>query len=120
MFGKENLLSNGNPCRTNLALAHDANHVGTLIQMSEIKGLGTCHLFIEGFHSINAASQPLIVIDGVVHDMMYSSTMLHNGYWNNPLANINIDDIAETKVKVESLVFFLLAVGTLISAALVP
>ena len=67
------------------------------ISRTGIPGMGVS-MFIEGFHSINAASQPLIVIDGVVHDMMYSSTMLHNGYWNNPLANINIDDIAEIKV----------------------
>ena len=67
------------------------------ISRSGIPGMGVS-MFVEGFHSINAASQPLIIIDGVIHDMMYNSTMLHNGYWNNPLANINMDDVAEIKV----------------------
>ncbi len=67
------------------------------INRSGIAGMGA-NMFIEGFHSINASSQPLIVIDGVIHDQMYSSTMIHNGYWNNPLANINMDDISEVKV----------------------
>ena len=67
------------------------------ISRTGIPGMGVS-MFVEGFHSINAASQPLIVIDGVIHDMMYNSSMLHNGYWNNPLANINMDDVAEIKV----------------------
>lgn len=64
---------------------------------SGIPGQGVS-MFIEGFHSINASSQPLIVIDGVVSDMMYSSTMLHNGYYNNLLTSLNMDDIEDVKI----------------------
>jgi len=67
------------------------------ISRTGIPGMGNS-MFIEGFHSINASSQPLIVIDGVIHDMMYNSTMMHNGYYTNPLANINMDDIKDIKV----------------------
>jgi len=67
------------------------------ISRSGIPGMGVS-MFIDGFHSINATSQPLIIIDGVIHDMMYKSTMMHNGYYDNPLANINMDDIADIKV----------------------
>ena len=64
---------------------------------SGIPGQGVS-MFIEGFHSINATSQPLVVIDGVVHDQMYSSTMLHNGYYNNLLEALSIDDISDVKI----------------------
>lgn len=64
---------------------------------SGIPGMGVS-MFIEGFHSINASSQPLIVIDGVVHDQMYSSTMLHNGYFNNQLTSLNMNDIADIQI----------------------
>ena len=67
------------------------------ISRSGIPGQGVS-MFIEGFHSINATSQPLIVIDGVIHDQMYSSSMLHNGYYNNLLTTLNMDDVAEVKV----------------------
>ena len=67
------------------------------ISRSGIPGMGV-NLFIEGYHSINASSQPLIVIDGVIHDQMYSSTMMHNGYYNNPLTMLSMDDIADIKV----------------------
>lgn len=67
------------------------------ISRSGIPGQGVS-MFIEGFHSINATSQPLIVIDGVVHDQMYSSTMLHNGYYNDLLTTLNMDDVLEIKV----------------------
>ena len=67
------------------------------ISRSGIPGVGTS-MFIEGYHSINSVSQPLIVIDGVVSDMMYSSGMLHNGYYNNLLSTLSMDDIADVKV----------------------
>ena len=64
---------------------------------SGIIGSGV-NMFIEGFHSINASSQPLVVIDGVIHDQLYSSTMMHNGYFNNQLTSLSMDDIADIKI----------------------
>ncbi len=56
------------------------------------------NMFIDGFHSINASSQPLVVIDGVIHDQLYNSTMMHNGYFNNQLTSLSMDDIADIKI----------------------
>lgn len=55
-------------------------------------------MFIDGLHSINANSQPLIVVDGVVFDMQYGRTMLHQGFYNDILANISPADIEKVTV----------------------
>lgn len=67
------------------------------ISRSGIPGTGV-NMFIEGYHSLNSISQPLVVVDGVVYDMMYDAIMLHNGYFNNLLLGINMDDIEDVKV----------------------
>lgn len=61
------------------------------------EGLGN-NMFIGGFNSLNANAQPLIVIDGVIMDMQYERDMLHDGYFNNLLANINVNDIDKVEV----------------------
>ncbi len=60
-------------------------------------GLGNV-MFINGLNSLNANAQPLVVVDGVIMDMMYDRTMIHDGYFNNLLANININDIESVEV----------------------
>ena len=60
-------------------------------------GLGNV-MFINGINSLNANAQPLVVVDGVIMDMMYDGTMLHDGYFNNLLANINVNDIESVEV----------------------
>ena len=55
-------------------------------------------MLVEGINSLNANAQPLIVIDGVVMDMQYNREMLHDGYYNNMLANINVNDIERVEV----------------------
>ena len=67
------------------------------VTRSGIPGMGNT-LLIEGINSLNATVQPLIVIDDVVMDMQYSREMLHDGYYNNLLANININDIESVQV----------------------
>ena len=64
---------------------------------SAIPGMGVS-MFINGFNSLNANSQPLIVLDGVVLDVMYSREMLHQGYYDNALASISMDDIESVQV----------------------
>ena len=61
------------------------------------EGLGNV-MFINGLNSLNANAQPLVVVDGVIMDMMYDRTMIHDGYFNNLLANININDIESVEV----------------------
>ena len=62
-----------------------------------IPGLGNLML-IQGINSLHANVQPLVVIDGVVFDMQYTRTMLHDGYFNNLLANLNVNDIETVTV----------------------
>ena len=60
-------------------------------------GLG-CMMLVGGINSLQAGAQPLIVIDGVITDMQYDRTMLHDGYFNNLLANVNVNDIERVTV----------------------
>ena len=60
-------------------------------------GLGNALLMV-GINSINSNAQPLIVIDDVIMDMEYNRTTLHEGYFNNMLANINVNDIENVQV----------------------
>ena len=67
------------------------------IQRSALNGMGDV-MFINGYNSLMSNAQPLIIVDGVIFDMCYDSEMLHNGYFNNLLAGINMDDIEDVKV----------------------
>lgn len=60
-------------------------------------GMGNMML-IDGINSLNAGVQPLIVIDGVIMDMQYDRSVLHDGYYNNLFANINVNDIERVTV----------------------
>ena len=67
------------------------------IQRSANPGQGMA-MFINGLNSLNSNAMPLIILDGVVYDMLYDATMLHNGYFNNLLQAINVDDIESVNV----------------------
>jgi len=60
-------------------------------------GIGNT-MFIGGINSLQANAQPLVVIDGVITDMQYDRQMLHDGYYNNILANLNVNDIESVEV----------------------
>lgn len=60
-------------------------------------GIGST-MFIGGLVSLQANAQPLVVIDGVITDMQYDRQMLHEGYYNNILANLNVNDIESVEV----------------------
>ena len=60
-------------------------------------GVGSAML-INGVNSLNINTQPLIVIDGVIMDMGYDNISMHDGYYNNTLANIMVDDIEKVTV----------------------
>ena len=68
-----------------------------IVSRSGMPGIGNTML-IEGVNSLNANTQPLVVIDDVVMDMQYSRDMLHDGYFNNILANLNVNDIESVQV----------------------
>ena len=59
---------------------------------------GGAVMFIRGLNSINADAQPLVIIDGIEQDMQRDRYSLHNGQYNNMLANIAPDDIEKVTV----------------------
>ena len=60
-------------------------------------GYGTA-MFVRGLNSLNANSQPLIVLDGVIQDMQQTRSSLHYGDYNNLLLNINPEDVEQVTV----------------------
>ena len=59
---------------------------------------GGASMFIRGLNSLTADAQPLIVIDGIEQDMQRDRYSLHDGQFNNMLANISPDDIEKVTV----------------------
>ena len=59
---------------------------------------GGASMFIRGLNSITSDAQPLIVVDGVEMDMQRNRYSLHDGQFNNMLANISPDDIEKVTV----------------------
>lgn len=55
-------------------------------------------MFIRGLHSINMTSQPLFVVDGQIWQSQENMSSLHEGYFNNPLALLSVDDIESIQV----------------------
>ena len=60
-------------------------------------GLGNVMTML-GINSLNSNAQPLVVVDDVIMDMEYNRTTLHDGYFNNMLANLNVNDIESVQV----------------------
>ena len=59
---------------------------------------GGAAMFIRGLNSITADAQPLVVVDGIELDMQRDRAVLHDGQFNNLLANIAPDDIEKVTV----------------------
>ena len=55
-------------------------------------------MFVRGINSLNAKTQPLVVVDGLIWDMQESSSYLHTGIFNNILSAIDVEDIDEVKI----------------------
>ncbi len=55
-------------------------------------------MFIRGINSINASSQPLVILDGVELDMQRNRTSLHTGDIFNMLSTITPEDIDKVTV----------------------
>ena len=53
---------------------------------------------IDGINSLNINTQPLIVLDGVMLDMGYEHVAMHDGFYNNLLANIPVEDIESVQI----------------------
>lgn len=55
-------------------------------------------MFINGFNSLNATAQPLVVVDGVIWDMQYDRTAIHAGFINNVFASLDPEDVESVRV----------------------
>jgi len=55
-------------------------------------------MLIRGVNSLNANTQPLIVLDGVIFDNQYDKESIHLGNILNPLSNIDVSDIQSLSV----------------------
>lgn len=60
-------------------------------------GLGTS-LFIRGLNSVNMYAQPLFVVDGVIWNNYSDMQSVHDGFYNNPLDDIDLSDIESVSV----------------------
>ena len=66
-------------------------------QRSGAPGVGSV-MFVQGLNSLNVNAQPTVVIDGVIIDQQYGRTLLHDGFYNDILSSINVNDIERVTV----------------------
>lgn len=76
-----------------LSLGADAR----TINRSGTAGMGAA-IFLRGLNSLNANAQPLYVVDGVPRDMLRDVESVHQGFYSNPLLNIELSDIESITV----------------------
>ena len=80
--------------------AEIANNLGAdirTITRSGTPGIGAA-MFIRGVNSLNANTQPLVVVDGVIMDLQENTGAIHLGAYNNILSAIDINDIDNVRV----------------------
>jgi TonB-linked SusC/RagA family outer membrane protein len=75
---------------------------GRVAGLNAIRRSGTpdigADLFLRGFSSLNATNKPLIIVDGMIFDDAHYGSSLIGGHFNNPLANIDFNDIENITV----------------------
>ena len=54
-------------------------------------------MFVNGLNSLNANAQPLVVVDGVIWDMQYDRSALHEGFVNNIFNILDTEDIENVR-----------------------
>lgn len=67
------------------------------ITRSGTVGLGGL-MMMQGINTLNTSAQPLIVLNGVVQDLQDSYAAMHDGFFNNTLAAIDVNDIEKITV----------------------
>jgi len=67
------------------------------IQQSGMPGSRT-YMNIRGISSLYGRSEPLLFVDGMIHDYSYASTSLMEGFLLNPLEIVDVDDISDISV----------------------
>ena len=64
---------------------------------SAVGGEGA-NLFIRGYNSLNVNVQPLIVVDGTIWDTSTLVESVHDGFYENPLAFVDVNDIESVQI----------------------
>ncbi len=67
------------------------------ISRSGNSGMGSS-LFIRGLNSVNMNAQPLFIIDGVIWNNYFDMHSVNDGFFNNPLNDIDLNDIESVSV----------------------
>ncbi len=70
----------------------------SVVQQSGMPGHRT-FMNIRGVSSIHANTEPLLIIDGMIHDYTYANYSLMEGFALNPLDIIDIDDISDITIQ---------------------
>ena len=104
-------VKNGFDVSSKSELALDLSHATTLesevqnqlgAQVRTITRSGTIGLgglmMMQGINTLNTSAQPLIVLNGVIMDLQDGYSMMHEGYFNNVLAAIDVNDIEKITV----------------------
>ena len=76
------------------------NHLNASVRTINRGGIPSqgAAMFIQGINSININAQPLVVVDGIIWDMQYDRTSLHEGFYNNLLSLLDTEDIEDIQV----------------------
>ncbi|WP_221658843.1 SusC/RagA family TonB-linked outer membrane protein [Bacteroides salyersiae] len=64
---------------------------------SGVMGNGST-VFIRGLNSLNMTAQPLYIVDGAIWQMQEGVSSIHAGFFNNPLALIDPNDVEDITV----------------------
>ena len=64
---------------------------------SGVTGNGAA-VFIRGLNSLNMTAQPLYIVDGAIWQMQEGVSSIHAGFFNNPLALIDPNDVEDITV----------------------
>ena len=67
------------------------------ITRSGTVGIGSL-MMMQGINTVNSSVQPLIVLDGVIQDLQDGYAAMHDGFFNNTLAAIDVNDIESITV----------------------
>lgn len=67
------------------------------ITRNGVSGIGS-YMNIGGVNSLSSNSEPMIIVDGNILDQHYEQNMIHSGFYNDFLTNVNVNDIESVEV----------------------
>ncbi len=67
------------------------------ITRNGVSGIGS-YMNIGGINSLSSNAEPLIIIDGTIINQQYEQKMIHGGFYNDFLTNIDMNDIQSVEV----------------------